>query len=220
MPGPCKQQPGEPWMSRKPDKLPPQRRDRGLAPRNLDPPEHHEESQRLVNRLGLGGVEPGKSLGLPEGEKLEKWAGEIGAEDLGDVGGGAVLVRRFVPQPEADTGAGAPRAAGPLVGRRPRNRDQFEPRQPRRTRNTHLTDHPRIDDRADARDRQARLSDVRRQDDLPSAGLLENAVLLFRWQLAMKDDDRVPVPVGERIDCVGRSHDLADAREEDEHVAG
>jgi hypothetical protein len=31
----------------------------------------------------------------------------------------------------------------------------------------------------------------------------------------MEDDDRVPLPVGEGIDCVGRSHDLADTGEEE-----
>jgi hypothetical protein len=173
----------------------------------------------LVNRLGLGGVEPGKPLGLAEGKELEEWAGKVGAKDLGEVGGGAVLVRRFIPQPEADAGAGAPRPAGPLVGRGPRDRDQLEPRQARRARDAHLTDHPGVDDRTDAGNRQTGLSDVRRQDDLPSAGLLENAVLLLRGQFAMEDDDRVPLPVGEGVDCVGRPHDLADSREEHEHVA-
>ena len=93
MPGPGKEQPGEPRMRRKADQLSPQRRDRRLRPLRLDRSEHPEEPDGLVHRLGLRGVEPGKAVGFAKGKELEERAGEIGAEDLGDVGGGAVLVR-------------------------------------------------------------------------------------------------------------------------------
>ena len=43
--------------------------------------------------------------------------------------------------------------------------------------------------------------------------------MLLRRQLPMEDDDRVPLPVGERVDRVGAAHDLADAGEEHEQMA-
>jgi hypothetical protein len=83
MSGAGEEEPGEARVGRKPDKLPPQRRDRGLAPRDLDPAEHLEEAKGLVNSLGLRGVEPGKPLGLAEGKELEERAGEVSADGFG-----------------------------------------------------------------------------------------------------------------------------------------
>jgi hypothetical protein len=45
-----------------------------------------------MNRLGLRTVEPGKTLGLAEGEELEERAGKVGAENLGEIGRGTMVV--------------------------------------------------------------------------------------------------------------------------------
>jgi len=92
MSGACKQEPCQARVGRKADQLPPQRRDRRFGPVRLNRSEHPEEPDGLLKSPGLWGVEPRKAFGLAEGEELEERAGEIGAEDLGEIGGGAVLV--------------------------------------------------------------------------------------------------------------------------------
>ena len=123
--------------------------------------------------------------------------------DLGDRVLGPRAMGGFIPQPYAQPRPRAPRAAGTLIGRRPRDRRQPESIHADAGLVFQLPRQSRIDHRSDPFDGYRRLGDIGREDDLPPIQFLKCPVLLFGRQFAVQAEEqrhryrgRVPPPSG------------------------
>ena len=213
------QQPREPRMGRQARERAAERRD-PIAARVVagDGPQPSQERGRPFDRLLRGLVEPGKVVALADRQQLEQRPGEVLPQGLGWLRGRAVVMGGLVPEPPADAGLGAARTAGPLVGRRLRDRHEFEPRQARARRDPRLPGQPRIDHGGDAGNRQRRLGHVRGQDHLAAADVVEHPILSLGRQVAIERQHGMPLPLAELPDGLLTATDLAHAGQEHEHV--
>jgi hypothetical protein len=95
-----------------------ERRDSVLARTvRSDGAEPVEEGHGSVDRSLRWSIKPQKTLGLTDGEELEKRPGDIFADSLGRLGRRPMLVRRFIPETPADTRLGAACSTSTLVSR-------------------------------------------------------------------------------------------------------
>ena len=162
------------------------------------------------------------SAAVPHAARSSASGTRVGDGDLGRRVRREAAVRALAPQPIADAGRRAARAARALLGRGARDALRLEP--------AHAGDgiehaaplEPGVDDDAHAVDRQARLRDVRREHDLAAARARrrERRVLLAGRELAV---ERQHVDVGAERELVAQppldAADLAGAGQEHEQVA-
>ena len=117
-------------LARQPRELRTQRRDAVAAGRvGFDRTEVAEQPPRGGECLGRRRVEPGEVAILAECEELQERPGHVAAERLRRLGRRSMVMRRLVPEPQAEARARATGAAGPLLGGRLRDRHHLEPRQ-------------------------------------------------------------------------------------------
>ena len=194
-----------------------------MRPPASSAPSASEQVARAGQRRGRRRVEPAQLLGgrAPRGE-IERERHQVRDRDLRRRVRGEAAVRALAPQPIADAGRRAARAARALLGRGARDALRLEP--------AHAGDgiedaaplEPRVDDDAHAVDRQARLGDVRREHDLAAARARrrERRVLLAGRELAV---ERQQVDVGAERELFAQppldAADLAGAGQEHEQVA-
>ena len=88
-----------------------------------------QQRQCLRDPLGRRLLEPGKRghVRLAPREQVQHGAGQIDSGDLGQFVLGQCPLRCFSPKPQANARRGSSRAAGPLIGRRPRDPRHVEP---------------------------------------------------------------------------------------------
>jgi hypothetical protein len=120
----------------------------------------------------------------------------------------------------ASGGSAAARAASPLVGCGLRDRYELKPGQPGGRCNAALPGEPRVDHGRYARNRQGGFGHVRGEDHLAAADVVEHAVLSLGRQVAVERQHRMPLPLDKRPESLLAPPDLADARQEDEHMPG
>ena len=77
-----------------------------------------------------------------------------------------------------------------------------------------------VDHGSDPGDRQRGFGDVGGEDDLAAAHVCEHVVLLFRRHVPEEREHRMPLSLGGCGQFPLAAHDLAHARQKDEHVAG
>ena len=153
--GAGEQQAAEPRVGGQPRQLAAQRRDAiGFGAIRLHRAELPQQPPCGLERSRRGRIEPRKVRRLPDREQLQERPGKIAADRLGRLGLRTVVMGRLVPQPPADAGGGPARAARPLLGRRLRNRHEFQAGQAGGMCHPQLSRESRIDDRGDAGDRQ------------------------------------------------------------------
>ena len=161
------------------------RQTRLLAPAGrprFDGPDLGQELRARAHRPGVGRVDEGEGLDVAEaqGEHAEYHRGQRGPLDLrlGEfVACGEVGLR---VQADADAVGDAPAPARALVGAGPGDRLDGQALNLRLVGVARYAGGPRVDDVADAGDREGGLGDVRRQDDAPVGVRREDPVLLGR----------------------------------------
>ena len=179
-----------------------------------------EEVHGARERRRVGRLEPleGGEVALSPGEELERRAGEVDAGDLR-----RLTVRKRLPgRPEAQ---GEPRplppgTAGALIGRGAADAAELQPVEAGRRVVAQAPHEAGVDDRRDPFDRDRGLGDVGGEHDLAARQRPEHGVLALGREVAVERQHRDPALDGERRQGLGRALDLADAGQEDEHVAG
>ncbi len=196
---------------------------RGRTTRVVERVEAAQQVARRRERRRRRRVEPVQRARVraPDRE-LERERREIGRRDLGRRVRRERALRALGPDPIADAGSGAARAAGALLGRRARDPLRLEAAHARAGIEHAAPLEARIDDGAHAVDREARLGDVGREHDLAAAAArgLKRRVLLGRRQLAVERQN-VDVRAELRL-AESRLHaaDLGRAGQEHEQIAG
>ncbi len=220
------QHPGEPRIDGEPRDLAARLRElRGGTPG--DGLQLGEELERRLHAAGVRGRQERelRDVAEAEGEHLQDDGCQGRPQDLrlGELRPGREVLLRV--QPDRDAGGGAPRAAGPLLRGRLRDRLDRQPLDLRARAVPRDAGGAGVDDVPDAGDREARLGHVRGEDDAApdtaDAGRLEHAVLLGGGEPAEQRQHlggagvlRVPA-----ADGIRRVADLRLAGQEDEHVA-
>jgi hypothetical protein len=186
-----------------------------------DGAEPREQVERRREARRFRRLEPRKRrhVLLSPREQFEHRARDVHAPHLGRqfVRERALLVPR--PQAEGHSRRHAPRAAGALHDRRLRDPLEDDPVHADGGVVAHHARESRVDDGGDALDRHRRLRDVRREHDAAARALREGGVLPLGRQVAVELDD-VDARAREVRDEGAGGPDLADARQEREHVAG
>ncbi len=149
-------------------------------PPRLDGPKHLQDPPGRLDPIRGRPLEPAelRRVGAP-GMEGEHGAREVDTVDLGDVRFGHPALLALGPEPDTPPRPRPPGPAGPLRRRRPADPPQLEPVDPAPRVERGVSGQPAIDHGRDALDRQRRLGDVRRQDDLRAIARPEGAVLLF-----------------------------------------
>ncbi len=165
---------------------------RGHAARVVERLEPAQQVARGCERRARRRVEPVERARVraPDRE-LERERREIGRRDLGRCMRRERALRALAPDSIADAGRGAAGPAGALLGRGARDPLRLEPAHARARIEHAAPLEARIDDGADAVDREAGLGDVGREHDLATIAArgLERRVLLGRRQVAVERQD-------------------------------
>ena len=168
-----------------------------------------------------GGIDERESLHVPHPQRphAQQHRGEVGTPDLG------LRVLRpgrepgFVVEPDAHPGADPAAPPGTLVGGSLRDRLDRQPLHPGAVRVPADARRARVDDEADARHRQRRLRDVRRQHHTAAAGDGFEQGLLTRRGHSGVERKELGVRQPQAPDPGLGLADFALPGEEDEHVA-
>ena len=180
-----------------------------------------QQPHPLRDRVGLRRIEPREAahVRLAEREHLQQRPAHVHPANLRL---GVVCpcpVAELIPQADARAGLCPPRAAGPLVRRRLRDRREPQAVHPDGGVELHLSRESGIDDDRHAIHSDGRFGDVRGQHDLPPVELPQCRVLLLRRQVAVKRQDRDAL-IFQGFQQPGRLADFAQPRQENQHVAG
>ena len=162
------------WVHGEPRHLLARRRDRALG---VERAHRREELGRRAQRLRGRRLEPRDARDVRRGE-IEHRLREVGAVNLRDVVLGARVEVRLQVEAQASPRARPSGASGALRRRRAADFLDAERGQPRPRRVGRDAREAAVDDRDDPVDRDRRLRDVRRQDDLVLVGAADGAVLL------------------------------------------
>ena len=184
----------------------------------VDRAEAGEQAFGRGDGLGLGRIEPGE-IARARRVELEDGLREIDAHDLRRVVLGPRVVIGLRVEAERAPGTRSSGTAGALGRRRAarlldRRRRQAGPGRVPRDAHEAAVDHG-----DDAIDGDARLRDVRREDDLALAGCADGAVLLCRREVAVERQEREVVLARELRAALECAPDVGGAGEEDEDVS-
>ena len=187
--------------------------------------ERRERLRRLVDPRRVGRVKPRKPREFVDAERhrLEHRAREVDARDLGHRVRVAALVLGDAPQANRAPGRGAPRAARALLCAC--LRDWLDAQRVESAQRVVAVDarEARVDHRAHAVDREARLRDIRRHDDAAAFRGVDRAhraiLLLGRQRAVQRQHLGRDARARERdLRLLAGAHDLVRARHEHEEM--
>src|SRR5680860_204321 len=185
-----------------------------------DRPQFDESSHTVPDRSGVGRIEERECLDvseIPRGH-LEDHSGEISPLYLRLCELGAAGEVVFSVETDAHTGSETPATACPLVGRCLRDGFDGQTLDLRAFAVARDSRRSSVDDRANARNGQRRLSNVGRHDDSPSGVRREDPVL-FRSREPCVQGNNLGVWQTEALERVDGITDLPLTGTEDENVA-
>ena len=186
----------------------------------IDGAELAQQPQAVVDVAPVRRIDERETLHVlhPQRQHAQQHRREVCTLDLGLRVGGPRRKPGFVIEPDAHPGAGPPAPPGALIRRGTRDRFHRQPLHPGAVR---IPAHPggaRVDDEADARYRQRRLRDVRREHDAAPVVGSEQRLLMRRGHSGMEGKE-LGVRQPEAPDPGLGLADLALSGQEDEHIA-
>ena len=194
-----------------------------MAPPFVDRLELTQQLAGMLERCGGRSVEPIEIARVRDtgGREVERERREVGVKNLWRRAIEQLERVVFEPEAIADAGSGASGATAPLVGRGLRHAHRIEARHSRGRIEARDARVPRIDHDADALDREARLGDRGREDDLSPAVRVgaDRAVLARGVEGAVKRrHDHIAGQIAAQ--CVFGAGDLAGPGKKNEYVSG